>query len=205
MDGRALPLLVTAAEILRDQFSSAELIERFRAALEQEGRVTSAIVLSILAPGHPLLQTRLITALEIGQVHNDWTMAVEFAARLEPPPQLVATLHGLANRRTRATWDKGVPLLALIERVMHDPATRDALRLSLDPGGDLTPSAFCASAAVLSAAGWLDAEGLDLCAARLIDEQANPSVPVAVLDIATDETRPLTHVLTDLLQARSGL
>lgn len=202
-DRNFLPSLLAAASITREQFSDPAGLEAAVGRLKDRRDLYSALALSIIDPSNPILHARTITAIELCKTHGEWLGGVEMAARLEPPEMVVEVIHGLADRRVYPHWDKGLPLETLIDRIIRDPETRDVLRESLD--GQLSAGAFCASAKMLAAAGVLDASGWDLCAQKLLAEQANPGVPIAVLDISSDQIRPLSHVLTDLFQARSLL
>ena len=199
----AIRILLTAATICRDQFASSSVVNSMRQRFMDRRDLASALALAVVAPDEPLLQDRQITALELGTDHDEWLGAVEMAARLEPAALVVEVIHAVAERRVYPRWDQGLALDALIDRVKRDATTRELLRRSLEM--PLSPSAFCATASMLSAAGVLDSHGWIACAEKLVAEQASQNVPVAVLDIATDQVRPLSHVLTDLFQARSSL
>lgn len=199
----ALPILLVAAAIVRDQFPAEEIIETLQAQTKARRDLYSALALAVLAPEDPILHDRKITALQLGVEHNEWLGAVELAARLEPPSMVVDVVHRLAERRVQPNFDQGVSLDALVDRVMRDFETRQRLHDRLETAP--SPSAFCATAGVLSAAGALDAKGWALCAETLVAAQSSKDLPIAVLDINTDQMRPISHVLSDLFQARSAL
>ncbi|MBU2043385.1 MAG: NACHT domain-containing protein [Alphaproteobacteria bacterium] len=199
----ALNIQLVAAKIIRDQFSDPTIIDMLRTRLKTYGDLSSALALAVLAPDDPAFGERTVTALKLGVEHDEWLGAVEMAARLEPSPMVVDVLHRLAERRVLPLFDQGIPLDALIDRVIRDVDLRTQLRESLE--ATLSPSAFCATAGVLAAAGALDTQGWALCAEILLVAQTSKTLPVIVLDITTDQMRPISHVLSDLFQTRSSL
>jgi hypothetical protein len=202
-NSKGLPLLLLAAGICRDHFLTGAMVDAARKRFLDRRDLASTLVLAVLAPGEPLLKNLQVTALQVAVDHNEWFGAVEMAARLESADKVVEMVHAVANRKVQSYWDREMTVEALIDRTIRDPMTRELLRKSLKTAQ--TPSAFCATASILAAAGALDSDGWVLCFERLADEQDNQNLPEAVLDINADEVRPLSHVLTDLIQARSGL
>jgi hypothetical protein len=202
-DSNGLPTLLLAAAICRDYFNTGEMIDAARERFLDRRDLASTLILAVLAPEEPLLKNLRVTALQVGVDHNEWFAAVEMAARLEPAEKVVEMIHAVANRRIQSRWGRGLTIEALIDRTIRDAGTRALLRESLDTA--LTPSAFCATASILSAAGALDSKGLTLCFQKLAEEQASQNLPEAVLDVGADEVRPLSHVLTDLILASSSL
>lgn len=202
-NSNGLQVLVLAAKICRDYFATTTIIEAARQRVVGRRDLASTLVLAVLNPKDPMLRNLQVSALQVGQEHGEWSGAVEMAAILEPADKVVEMIHAVANRRIRSRWDSGLTVEALIDRIARDAEARELLRHSLSTA--VTPSAFCATATVLAASGALENAEWHRCLQRLAEEQASPHIPEAVLDIGSDEVRPLSHVLSDLFQARSGL
>lgn len=197
------PLVLSAAAILRDQFPGDRHIQTIIDHLAEHRDLVTAMALAIIRPEEPLLADRRMTASELGETHDEWLGGIEWTSRLEPADQVVRFVRSLAERQPGTRWGPGVPIDSLVERIRRDPDVRDALGETL--ANESSPDAFCAAARLLAAAGELDERGWQLCADRLATERASKGLPVAVLDIAVDDIRPLSHVLADLVDARSVL
>lgn len=198
-----LPAVVGAATLLRDQFPADAQVDRMRDHFQETRNLVSALALAVVRPADPLLADRSITAIELGETHNEWLGAVELAARLESADQVVAFVPRLAERRPGVRWSQSLSVEALVERIRRDPEVREGLRAGLT--GDTSPDAFAAMARLLSSAAALDDDAWRRCTDRLAEERASDGLPVAVLDVLADEIRPMSHVLMDLVDARAAL
>ena len=192
-----LTLVVTAAEILRDQFLTDELRFKVKTRFEKSRELYAAVALSIIDPSEPALRRRTRASLDIGREGGLWLAAVQIAARLDPPDEVVAVIRAMAERDARPGREgQALMTSVLIDRLSRDPAAADTLAAGLKK--PLSPSALAASVSLLSSAGRLDAEGWLLC-----QQKANAafvsSVPIAALDIQRDQLRPLAHILADIL------
>lgn len=193
--------LVTAAELLRDQFLTEDLRLSVRERFLETREIYAAVALAIIDPSDPALNKRSRTSADIGREDGVWLAAVQIGARLDPPDQLVAVIHAMAERQV---WPgrEGQDLMTsvLVDRLSRDAASADALSASLK--GHLTPSALAASLSLLSSAGKLDAAGWALCQQRANTAFASP-VPIAAFDIQRDQLRPFAHILLDILTSQS--
>ncbi|MGI4815962.1 MAG: NACHT domain-containing protein [Janthinobacterium lividum] len=197
----SLILVVTAAEILRDQFLTDDLRLEIKIRFEKNRDVYSAMVMAIVDPSNPLLSGRTRTSVQIGREEGLWLAAAQIAARLDPPNEVVDMIHAMAERDA-CPGREGQALITnvLIDRLGRDATVANALVARLNDS--LSPSAFAASLLLLSSAGRLDAEGWILCQQRA-NETFAASVPIAAFDVQRDQWRPLAHILTDLLLSQT--
>lgn len=196
-----LTLVVSAAEILRDQFLTDELRLKVKTSFEQTREIYPAVALAIIDPREPSLRDRRRTSVEIGREGGLWLAAVQIAAHLDPPDELVDVIHAMAERDA-SPGREGQTLMTsvLVDRLRRDAAAADAVTARLRER--LSPSALAASLSLLSSAGRLDAEGWGLCQRRANEAFASPS-PVAAFDVQRDLMRPLAHILSDILLSQA--
>ncbi len=195
----SLPMMIAAAEILRDQFSAPEHVAEFSKMFENAPEVGAAITLAILDPTSPSLHRSRIPTLDIGAEHGNWVAASQIASRLDSPDVFVTVVQAMAEREViRGRSHQALITEVLVERVVRDDAARDCLRASLDT--EVSPDVFVAGVSILARAGYLDGELLDKCAAKLETEQVREGIPIAVLDINQDTIRTYSHVLMEFFQ-----
>ncbi|MBO9436998.1 NACHT domain-containing protein [Ruegeria sp. R13_0] len=195
----ALPIIIAAAEILRDQFYSPEYVAELRNLFKETPEVGPAVALAILDPTCPDLHRSRIPTLEFGVNHGNWLGAAQIASRLDPPDVFVAIVHAVADRAVQmGSSSQALITEVLVERVVHDSEARERLRASLN--GEVSPDGLVAVVSILARAGYLDGELLDMCAVKLSAEQARNGIPIAVFDINRDTIRPYSHVLMEFFQ-----
>lgn len=194
--------VVTAAEILRDQFRTDDAIDRIRSLLKKDADVLYALALAILAPEDPMLGERQIAIIDIGNEYHDWLSAVILSAHLDDAEEFCRVVYAMSERNVYpGRQGQETMTNAIAERLARDAKAAAVLNQNLYTS--LSVKAFAASAMALVAAGLLDPAGHKICYDKLVEECGRDGPPLAVLDITRDEMRPFAHVLMDIIQTRA--
>lgn len=200
----ALPIIIAAARIARDQFLAPELVAETAALFEASRDSNTAIVLAIFDRDHASLKRRRVRAITIGRSYRDWLTAVCVSALLDAPEDVVGLIKALSERRAHPGRQHQPEInRVLIERAGHDPLVVDGLRefVSSAPSKDVLTYA----AGLLAASGLLDETSRSHCSLTLEGECARDGLPTVVFDGMVDAYRPLAHTLMDILSAPTGL
>jgi len=191
--------LITAAEIAHDQFSGGDFAEKVEEQFYLTGHSSSAVALAILDRENHFLKKTKRTAREVGE-QGDWLSAAYLTALLDTPAAVRSYICGLADREHVTGYEGHLDIVAtLLQRIAGDAKLTVEIR-DLDLS-TVSVDAVCAFAGFLAEVSALNDEWRIHCSGLLEAEQSRSGLPTIVLDVFTNQFRPLSHVVLNVLQA----